>query len=721
MNILQCPNCGGEMEIVAEGHYRCRYCKKESYVKSTNGELMFALNMGAKLRYRKDFAGAMEEYERAIALDNTCAEAHWGMFLSEYGIEFVKDKVDNEYKPTLCHRVQNIAVKDNINFNNAVKDATPSESAEYKKLGESIEKVRKQLLSMSGKMQSYDIFICYKQNEEDGTTPTEESKWARDLYYKLTGYGYKVFYAEESLADKAGAYEVNIFSALNSAKVMLILGTSLEHINAVWVKNEWSRFVNLVKDNPIKSFKTILGSNVAPETLPTTLRAEQAIRHDDMDWWDKVRSYLKTAFENVENTDNSITKVNVSDVAKKRFEEFEKMRELARTAREKVKVDLTPEQLVADKKKREALGHLKLYYNKTDGDIKKAHDECFEELQKFAPTDYEAARACLLLWAEDYLWDIYSGMYGDAKWRIVDEAQLMDFAIDLDCEWMKLVLKNCNAEEKKYYNKIISVCTENCKAQDKISNINSMLCEDMYKEALPFAQNLVAEYPTYQICWSTLIECKGRGITDMGVIVETPEYHNLVNCLVDKRDNIYTELVQQRIKSLKERISSKSADLEDEKKNILTQEKDYKNKNKEIKKYNRLIQSSFIFTSCLLLSAIVLILTMIGPVYSSVAFFVSIFLLFFSFFARVVLLAIHLGGIDELFGEIICKPILPLLYIFIVFTLEISLIRERRELRIEARKKNGYIDFLNSHLSYIQDEIDELEISEKKLNEILYK
>ena len=38
-----------------------------------------------------------------------------------------------------------------------------------------------------------------------------------------------------------------IFSALNTAKVMLVLGTKPEYFNAVWVKNEWSRFLKLMK------------------------------------------------------------------------------------------------------------------------------------------------------------------------------------------------------------------------------------------------------------------------------------------------------------------------------------------------------------------------------------------------------------------------------------------------------------------------------------------
>ena len=47
-------------------------------------------------------------------------------------------------------------------------------------------------------------------------------------------------------------YEPYIFAALNSAKVMVVLGTKPEYFNAVWVKNEWSRYLALIKNGAKK-------------------------------------------------------------------------------------------------------------------------------------------------------------------------------------------------------------------------------------------------------------------------------------------------------------------------------------------------------------------------------------------------------------------------------------------------------------------------------------
>ena len=63
-----------------------------------------------------------------------------------------------------------------------------------------------------------------------------------------------MFFARITLEDKIGtAYEPYIFAALNSARVMVALGTKPEYFNAVWVKNEWSRYLALIKSGADKT------------------------------------------------------------------------------------------------------------------------------------------------------------------------------------------------------------------------------------------------------------------------------------------------------------------------------------------------------------------------------------------------------------------------------------------------------------------------------------
>ena len=119
---------------------------------------------------------------------------------------------------------------------------------------------------------------------------------ARKIYDLLTAEGYKVFFAPVTLQDKLGmAYEPYIFSALNSAKLMLVVSCNAEYANAPWVRNEWSRYLNIIKkDHTRKLF--VVYKDLNPYDLPTELSAQQALNMDtlgyDIDLKDAVKKIL---------------------------------------------------------------------------------------------------------------------------------------------------------------------------------------------------------------------------------------------------------------------------------------------------------------------------------------------------------------------------------------------------------------------------------------------
>ena len=122
---------------------------------------------------------------------------------------------------------------------------------------------------MSASEDPYDIFICYKETAGDGQR-TLDSVLAQDIYDVLTDKGYRVFFARITLEDKLGQeYEPYIFAALHSAKIMLAFGTDFEYFNAVWVKNEWGRFLKLMAKNKdkhlIPCYKGIDAYDMPPE------------------------------------------------------------------------------------------------------------------------------------------------------------------------------------------------------------------------------------------------------------------------------------------------------------------------------------------------------------------------------------------------------------------------------------------------------------------------
>ena len=181
----------------------------------------------------------------------TDAESYWSLVLCRYGIEYVEDPNSHKRVPTV-NRAQYTSIYDDEDYKSALQYATVEQKKVYEQEVEKINEIQKGILAISQKEEPFDVFICYKETDSNGRR-TQDSVLANDLYHQLTQEGFKVFFSRITLEDKLGtAYEPYIFAALNSAKVMVVLGTKEEYFNAVWVKNEWSRFLALIRDGKKK-------------------------------------------------------------------------------------------------------------------------------------------------------------------------------------------------------------------------------------------------------------------------------------------------------------------------------------------------------------------------------------------------------------------------------------------------------------------------------------
>ena len=203
------------------------------------------------LRTKSEFDKAQEIYEKIVNTDNTDAEAYWGIVLCKYGIEYVEDPKTFKRVPT-CHRTQIESVLSDIDYVSAMENADLSQKALYEAEAREIDSLQKDILKIAQNEEPFDVFICYKESDENGKRTTD-SVIANDIYHQLSQEGYKVFYAAITLEDKLGQeYEPYIFAALNSAKIMLVVGSKPEYFNAVWVKNEWSRYLKIIKNDRSK-------------------------------------------------------------------------------------------------------------------------------------------------------------------------------------------------------------------------------------------------------------------------------------------------------------------------------------------------------------------------------------------------------------------------------------------------------------------------------------
>ena len=251
--VIKCKMCGGDLNLIeGSSTAQCEFCGSLQTVPSVDDDKKITLfGRANRLRAGCEFDKAAGVYESIVADFPEEAEAYWGLVLCKYGIEYVDDPATGKKVPT-CHRSSFDSVMEDPNFEQALENADEAALRVYREEAKQIEEIRKGIIEVSAKEDPYDIFICYKETDKKGDR-TVDSLIAQDIYDTLTEKGYRVFFSRITLEDKLGvAYEPYIFAALNSAKVMLAIGTDYENYNAVWVKNEWSRFLKLMEKDKRK-------------------------------------------------------------------------------------------------------------------------------------------------------------------------------------------------------------------------------------------------------------------------------------------------------------------------------------------------------------------------------------------------------------------------------------------------------------------------------------
>ena len=276
MAIIKCKMCGGDIEISADKTFgTCEYCGSTMTLPRVDDEQRAAaFNRGNHFRRSGEFDKALAVYERIVAEDDNDAEAHWCCALCRFGIEYVEDPATYEWLPT-CHRASFDSFLEDVDYLTAVEHSDGITRRQYQKDAAKIAEVQRGILATSQNEQPFDVFLCYKETGEDGQR-TRDSLMAQEVYYELTEQGYRVFFARITLEDKAGTeYEPYIFAALNSAKVMVVIGTKPEHFNAVWVKNEWSRFLSMMKKDRSKLLLPCY-RDMDPYDLPEALSVLQS-------------------------------------------------------------------------------------------------------------------------------------------------------------------------------------------------------------------------------------------------------------------------------------------------------------------------------------------------------------------------------------------------------------------------------------------------------------
>ena len=300
MTAFKCKMCGGALEINNNKTVAtCEYCGTSQTLPKLDDERRANLYDRANhFRRNNEFDKAAGIYEQILNEDSSDAETYWSLVLCRYGIEYVKDPSSHKRVPTV-NRAQYTSIFDDDNYKSALEYADTHQKTIYEAEAKVINEIQKGILAISQKEEPFDVFICYKETDNNSRR-TPDSVLANDLYHQLTQEGFKVFFARITLEDKLGsAYEPYIFAALNSAKVMVVLGTKPEHFNAVWVKNEWSRYLALIK-NGAKKMLIPAYKDMDPYDLPEEFSHLQAQDMSKLGFMqDLIRGIKKIAQEDM--------------------------------------------------------------------------------------------------------------------------------------------------------------------------------------------------------------------------------------------------------------------------------------------------------------------------------------------------------------------------------------------------------------------------------------
>lgn len=292
---FKCKYCGNRLHP-EEGQtlITCSRCDETTRIVLTNNvKKKRLLEEADELRFSCLFDRAMQRYETVIQEYPKDADAYWGYVLCIYGVEFQDDARSGKRLPTL-HRISSRSILQDPYYQKAIEYANPIDANDYKRIAEELERIRNRFIELSQKEENvYDIFISFKQTDDRYHRETVDCSKAENLYHKLKDMGYRVFFSKVTLANRGGDdYEPIIYTALETSKVMVVIGSSRENLEAPWVRNEWNRFLDMMQTTSGKKLLPVLIEGMAPEMLPDALQSIQGYNIDTQIGMDRLLSRI---------------------------------------------------------------------------------------------------------------------------------------------------------------------------------------------------------------------------------------------------------------------------------------------------------------------------------------------------------------------------------------------------------------------------------------------
>ena len=296
---FKCKMCGYVLNVDEnDTTVECEFCASKQTLPKMSAEKRLAyFNKGNDCRRLCDFDKALAYYKKLLEEDNTDPEVYWGILLCKYGVEYKESQQTFMMEPKI-HRTQTTSIFDDKYYKLALKYASPEQKEIYEQDAKEISDKQNEVLEAAKTKAPVDVFICYKKLNEYSDT-TVDSEIANLIYDELVMYDIKTFATGITLRDKKTDFEPYIYSALSSAKVMIVIGTKPDYLTDIWVKNEWNRYLKLIKNGEDKILIPVY-KDINPEDYPKQFDDFESVNIDNLSNIVKVIKMVKEIFGKTE-------------------------------------------------------------------------------------------------------------------------------------------------------------------------------------------------------------------------------------------------------------------------------------------------------------------------------------------------------------------------------------------------------------------------------------
>ena len=168
--------------------------------------------------------------------------------------------------------------------------------------------------------QEYDVFISFKNSDKDGCA-TREKAIAEQLCEYLKSKGILVFYSAQELEFLGKSqYTKVINKALESSRILVVVGSSRENLESEWGHYEWDSFLNAIRTGVKRNGEVYVltdGMKI-PDDLPWGLMLQQAFNASEDGVFEKIGNFISHALERSDlsgKPDGSKPRMPVEEVA----------------------------------------------------------------------------------------------------------------------------------------------------------------------------------------------------------------------------------------------------------------------------------------------------------------------------------------------------------------------------------------------------------------------